>query len=144
MRRQIDVRVGYLLISAFGLLGGDVMPNARARARSTGTTPRRGDTKPDRKPRRTAQERDSSGCARSVMTAHFKGLGYMEQYKYAEAADCFREVRRLAPGWIPGSINLAIALLNPDGREGGANQEVRRRSQPDQQLRRGAGTSRRQ
>jgi tetratricopeptide (TPR) repeat protein len=51
----------------------------------------------------------------AVMKAHFGGLGYMEQYKYPEAARCFREVRRLAPGWIPGSINLAIALLNQTG-----------------------------
>jgi tetratricopeptide (TPR) repeat protein len=46
------------------------------------------------------------------MNGHFEGLGYMEQYKYAEAADRFRAVHRLAPGWIPGSVNLAIALLN--------------------------------
>ncbi len=33
----------------------------------------------------------------------------------AEAAEAFRTVHRLAPGWIPGSINLAIALLNDTG-----------------------------
>ena len=27
----------------------------------------------------------------------------------------FSEVRRRAPGWIPGAINLAIALLNDEG-----------------------------
>ena len=51
----------------------------------------------------------------AVMTAHFKGLGLMEQYEYRKAAEAFREIRTRAPGWIPGSINLAIALLNDSG-----------------------------
>ena len=38
-----------------------------------------------------------------------RGSGYMEQYEYGKAAKAFREVRRRAPGWIPGAINLAIA-----------------------------------
>ncbi len=50
-----------------------------------------------------------------VMEAHFKGLGYMEQYEYPGAVNEFRKVHELAPGWIPGSINLAIALLNDSG-----------------------------
>ena len=50
-----------------------------------------------------------------VMAALFQGLGLMEQYEYRKAAEAFREVRRRAPGWIPGSINLAIALLNDSG-----------------------------
>lgn len=51
----------------------------------------------------------------STLTAHRRGLGLMERYEYAQAAAAFREVRRLAPDWIPGSINLAIALLNMSG-----------------------------
>jgi len=50
-----------------------------------------------------------------VMAAHFEGLGYMEQYKYPEATEAFRKIRSRAPGWIPGAINLAIALLNDSG-----------------------------
>src|SRR5690348_6581806 len=50
-----------------------------------------------------------------VLEANLVGRGLMEQFKYGEAADSFREVHRLAPGWIPGSINLAIALLNDTG-----------------------------
>jgi tetratricopeptide (TPR) repeat protein len=50
-----------------------------------------------------------------VMQAHFQGLGHMEQYKYADAVKEFRTIHELAPGWIPGSINLAIALLNDTG-----------------------------
>ncbi|MDR3620260.1 MAG: FG-GAP-like repeat-containing protein [Paludisphaera borealis] len=51
----------------------------------------------------------------AVSTAHFRGLGLMEQYEYRKAAEAFRDVRRRAPGWIAGSINLAIALLNDSG-----------------------------
>ena len=55
-----------------------------------------------------------AAAADAVMTAHLRGLGLMERYEYPEAVDAFREVRRLAPGWTPGAINLAIALLNDD------------------------------
>jgi tetratricopeptide (TPR) repeat protein len=51
----------------------------------------------------------------AVLAAHYRGLGLMEQYKYGEAAEEFRKVHELAPGWIAGSINLAIALLNRTG-----------------------------
>lgn len=52
-----------------------------------------------------------------VVRAHYSGLGHMERYEYHEAAAAFRQVRNLAPGWIPGSINLAIALLNDTGNQ---------------------------
>jgi tetratricopeptide (TPR) repeat protein len=51
----------------------------------------------------------------SVMAAHYKALGFMEQYKYGDAVESFRQVHRRAPGWIAGAINLAIALLNDSG-----------------------------
>src|SRR5262249_44056127 len=51
----------------------------------------------------------------AVMAAHFKALGHMEQYDYRSAVEEFREIRRRAPEWIPGAINLAIALLNDTG-----------------------------
>jgi tetratricopeptide (TPR) repeat protein len=51
----------------------------------------------------------------AVMARHFEGLGSMEQYEYARAVEAFREVHRRAPGWIAGSINLAVALLNDTG-----------------------------
>ena len=50
-----------------------------------------------------------------MMAAHYKGLGQMERYEYREAIESFREVRKRAPGWVPGAINLAIALLNDSG-----------------------------
>ncbi len=45
------------------------------------------------------------------MVAHYRGLGWVEGYDYQKAEDAFREVHSLAPRWIPGAINLAIALL---------------------------------
>lgn len=53
----------------------------------------------------------------AVLEAHLQGAGYMEQYEYGKAAKAFRDVHARAPGWIPGSINLAIALLNMTGQE---------------------------
>jgi hypothetical protein len=50
-----------------------------------------------------------------LMAAHRAGLGHMERFEYADAADAFRKVHKLAPDWIPGSINLATALLNDTG-----------------------------
>ena len=63
----------------------------------------------------------------AVMAAHYKGLGHMERYEYREAVEAFREVRKRAPGWIPGSINLAIALLERQWSEGRRSQESGRR-----------------
>ncbi len=56
-----------------------------------------------------------------VMSALYRGLGMMEQYRYRDAAAEFREIHRLASGWIPGSINLAIALLNDTGTKSAKN-----------------------
>jgi tetratricopeptide (TPR) repeat protein len=52
---------------------------------------------------------------KTVMDSHFRGLGAMERYEYAAAAQAFGEVHDKAPGWTIGSINLAIALLNLGG-----------------------------
>ena len=49
------------------------------------------------------------------MAAHYRASGHMERYEYREAIEAFREVRKRAPGWIPGAINLAIATLNDSG-----------------------------
>ena len=53
----------------------------------------------------------------AVLRAHLQGLGHMERYEYDKAARYFQEVHERAPGWVPGSINLAIALLNLTGTE---------------------------
>jgi tetratricopeptide (TPR) repeat protein len=49
------------------------------------------------------------------MEANLKGLGHMERYEYLAAAEQFQKVHDLAPAWLPGSINWAIALLNAQG-----------------------------
>ena len=51
----------------------------------------------------------------AVLADHYAGLGAMERYEYPAAIDAFRRVHQKAPGWIVGSINLAIALLNEGG-----------------------------
>ncbi len=65
----------------------------------------------------------------SVIDAHYRGLGAMERYEYARASEAFREVHEKAPGWITGSINLAIALLNQGGEA-----EVKAKSQGQSEL----------
>jgi len=59
----------------------------------------------------------------AVVRAHFQGLGFMERYEYRKAANAFREVHERAPGWIPGSINLAISLLNDTGTQAEATKK---------------------
>ncbi len=39
----------------------------------------------------------------------------MERYEYKAAAAAFREIQSRAPGWITGTVNLSIALLNQGG-----------------------------
>jgi tetratricopeptide (TPR) repeat protein len=53
----------------------------------------------------------------AVLAANRLGIGHLERFEYPRAVEQFRIVRKLAPGWIPGSINLAIGLLNLTGAE---------------------------
>ncbi len=48
----------------------------------------------------------------AALTANDEGIGLMEQLRYAEAVEAFERVTTLAPNWLPGQINLGIALLN--------------------------------
>jgi hypothetical protein len=50
-----------------------------------------------------------------ILREHYRGIGFIERYDYEKAAEAFRKVHELAPRWIPGSINLAIALLHQTG-----------------------------
>lgn len=63
----------------------------------------------------------------NVIRAHYQGIGAMERYEYHAAAAAFREVHERAPGWIPGSVNLAIALLNDVGNQ---EQEAKTSARP--------------
>ncbi len=47
-----------------------------------------------------------------VMHANNRGVGLMEQFQYGKAATAFEEVVTMAPDWLPGRVNLGIALLN--------------------------------
>src|SRR5437867_3839716 len=49
-----------------------------------------------------------------VAVLHFNnnGVGHMDRFEYANAVEAFRQVVKLAPDWLPGRINLGIALLN--------------------------------
>src|SRR5438477_12346596 len=46
-----------------------------------------------------------------VLAANNRGVGHMEQFKFPEAVEDFEEVVRLAPDWLPGRINRAIAVM---------------------------------
>src|SRR4051812_23682749 len=48
----------------------------------------------------------------TALAAHNRGIGLMEQFDYRKAADAFAEAVRLDPDWLPGQVNLGIALLN--------------------------------
>ncbi len=47
-----------------------------------------------------------------AVRANVRGVGLMDQFDYAAAAQAFEEAVRLDPVWLPGQINLGIALLN--------------------------------
>src|SRR5258708_30573401 len=50
----------------------------------------------------------------AVVTANNRGVAAMEQYHYQDGVHEFEQVVKLAPDWMPGHVNLAIALLNQD------------------------------
>jgi tetratricopeptide (TPR) repeat protein len=47
--------------------------------------------------------------------ANARGVGHMDQFEFARAVEAFEETIALAPSWLPGRINLGIALLNAAG-----------------------------
>ncbi len=55
---------------------------------------------------------DPSQDMDTALTANLRGVGLMEQYRYAAAQKEFEEARRLAPHWLTAQINLGIAMLN--------------------------------
>ncbi len=50
-----------------------------------------------------------------VLALNNQGIGQLEQFEYKDAAETFEQVAKLAPDWLPGKVNLGIALLNWDG-----------------------------
>jgi tetratricopeptide (TPR) repeat protein len=51
-----------------------------------------------------------------VIELNDRGVGYMDRFQYAEAAREFEQITKIAPDWIPGRINFAIALFNQGGK----------------------------
>jgi tetratricopeptide (TPR) repeat protein len=51
----------------------------------------------------------------AVYAQNNHAIAVMEAYHYEEAIPEFEKVVRLAPDWLPGRINLGIALLNASG-----------------------------
>src|SRR5262245_52179537 len=47
-----------------------------------------------------------------VLAANNRGVGHIEEFDFPQAAEDFDEVVRLAPDWLPGRVNQAIAVLN--------------------------------
>jgi hypothetical protein len=51
----------------------------------------------------------------AVLRQNNLGVGYMEKFDYGKAVLAFEKVVEMAPDWLPGRINLGIALLNRGG-----------------------------
>jgi tetratricopeptide (TPR) repeat protein len=78
----------------------------------------------------TTEEKREADMERA-MEVNIRGIGHMERFDYDSAGDAFEQVRKLAPDWVPGRINLALARLNeagkiqPDGGDLSKKREVR-------------------
>jgi tetratricopeptide (TPR) repeat protein len=125
MPHRIARRLGLALITAAGFLAASACgtrPEETAKPPSPSGPTTSGPSMPAPSPASVKNEIPPEALEK-VMEAHFQGLGYMEQYEYARAIESLRTVHELAPGWIPGSINLAIALLNKSGEEQAAKKQ---------------------
>jgi Tfp pilus assembly protein PilF len=61
---------------------------------------------------------DLEGAQLDVLVKHFnRGVSLMERYEGVAAAKEFEEVVRIAPGWVTGRVDHAIALLNAERKE---------------------------
>ncbi len=96
---EILARLGSTLLTAFLLLAvsachsSDPVPPAPPKAGAT--------SKPSQPTEPLKDEVPSAELA-AVMTAHFRGLGAMEQYEYAQAIEAFRDVHARARAGFPG------------------------------------------
>ena len=104
--RRIPCRLpALILLATLSVLGCD--PGAKTASKPPVATP---------SPPATGRDEIPTGRLDAVIAGHYRGLGQMERFEYGDAIREFRAVHELAPGWIPGSINLAIALLNNAGK----------------------------
>ncbi len=109
MRLQISARWGLIVVTTIGLL---VVSACGTKEPAPTATPTAATA-----PAGPLKDEIPASELAAVMAAHYKGLGHMERYEYRDAIAAFRDLRNRAPGWIPGAINLAIALLNDTGQK---------------------------
>jgi tetratricopeptide (TPR) repeat protein len=116
MRIQFCARWGLVAVTAIGFLALSACGTSDPEPAAVPTTTGLG-AKPAAElvPSGPLKNEIPSALLTEVMAAHYRGLGQMERYEYRAAGESFREVRKRAPGWIPGAVNLAIALLNDNG-----------------------------
>jgi tetratricopeptide (TPR) repeat protein len=57
---------------------------------------------------------DRSNLPAAIEANNF-GIALLEQHRYLDAVAEFEKAVQLAPDWLPGRINLGIALLNAGG-----------------------------
>jgi len=62
----------------------------------------------------------------AVLQANNIGVGHMERFEKQEAVEAFEKVGKLAPRWIPGQINLGIALLIRNVQDGNRKVDLER------------------
>src|SRR5262245_25058300 len=67
----------------------------------------------------------------TVLELNSRGVGHMERFEFADALADFEDVAQLAPDWLPGRINLAIALMTLGRGDdlGGRKEEINVRAQ---------------
>ncbi len=110
MRLRLIARWGLVATTAIGFLA--ISACGKTKPEPVAGGPKAGEQRVDPS---TLKDEIPGGELAAVMAAHYAGLGHMERYEYREAVEAFRTVQKRAPGWIPGAINLAIALLNDSG-----------------------------
>src|SRR6266853_1427771 len=62
----------------------------------------------------------------AVLQANNIGVGHMERFEKQEAVEAFEKVGKLAPRWVPGQVNLGIALLIRNAQEGNRHVDLER------------------
>src|SRR5262249_5714205 len=115
MRTQITARLGFVLTSALSLLAVSACQSDQPETPAPEASATAAPAIDSKRPEQPLNDEIPPAELAAVMTAHFKGLGHMERYDHRAAVAAFRDVHGRAPGWIPGAINLAIALLNDSG-----------------------------
>ncbi len=111
MYRRFQLTSILVLVAVLG------SPGCRRSDPGASSVPSAGAAKSDRVAKQTKDRGIPPEKLGPILAAHYRGFGYMERYNYETAAEAFREVHSLAPEWVAGSINLAIALFYQGGRD---------------------------